>query len=39
MSIEITPLHPTPMQLIQKAMDSGLKMDELGKLFDLQERW
>jgi hypothetical protein len=29
----------TPMHLIQQAMDKGMKLDDLGKLFDLQERW
>lgn len=29
----------TPMELIDKALTSGMKPEELGKLMDLQERW
>ena len=31
--------EPTPMMLIQSAMDSGCDPDRLGKLMVLQERW
>jgi len=36
---EITPAQITPMDLLQKATESGADLDKLEKLMDLQERW
>lgn len=30
---------PTPMQLLDRALQSGVEMDKLEKLMELQERW
>ena len=36
---ELATVPATPMQLIQAAIDKGFKMEDLGKLFDMEERW
>ncbi len=35
----VQPLAPTPLALVQLALEKGVNPDQLGKLLDLQERW
>jgi hypothetical protein len=35
----VTHEAPTPMALIERAIEKGIDPDQLGKLFELQQRW